>query len=90
MFSSGKTWLEELALLVLPVYLVEATMCLEKSQQWPHLIIPKKGPIHISPANRFVIPICAPRFLVDLSVFPEKRGRIYKKGEFTNRFAGDM
>ena len=24
------------------------------SEQWPHLIIPEGGPIHISPANRFM------------------------------------
>ena len=26
----------------------------ETSQQWPHLIIPTKGPIHMSPANQFI------------------------------------
>ena len=66
-----------------------------ENQQWPNLIIPQKGLIHIWPANRFVNPHAGPRSwsIANLAVFfPTKRGRTHNGSSahigFTDRSVG--
>ena len=44
-------------------------------QQWPHLIIPKKGSIRIPPANQFMNPMWAPD-LVWICLFSHRKSWI--------------